>query len=354
MEMKGYTDMQAILNGNESAGIPPQPNLGNPGYTLPEQKQRELRRAYYCAVTHVDQQIGKVVAALDATGLAASTVVVMWADHGWQLGEHAEWTKHTNYELATHAPMIIVQPLPTLDLRAKSLQLQPRNSNEFDLDPESDPDTHTGDVLTVATPHFVDVYTEHVDLLPTLAALSMGAVVPACPAGSAQQKVALCTMGRSLETLMLNATTSTTLNNNTTTTTLADSTVVAADFSAAFSQYPRPPLLSNGTADLSRSWCDAHKEECTMGYSVVTTLDAVEYRFTMWVDYNSPSHPSAPDWSTAGLKGVELYVHTADGGLLENVNQASSSTYTGVVKKLTVLLERGPQTGGGWGPWQQQ
>jgi len=47
---------------------------------------------------------------LEQLGLAESTIVMLWGDHGWQLGEHAEWCKHTNFEIATHAPLILSVP----------------------------------------------------------------------------------------------------------------------------------------------------------------------------------------------------------------------------------------------------
>ena len=56
-------------------------------------------------------QVGKVLSELTALGLDQNTTVVLWGDHGWQLGEHAEWCKHTNFELATRAPLIIRTPL---------------------------------------------------------------------------------------------------------------------------------------------------------------------------------------------------------------------------------------------------
>ena len=50
-------------------------------------------------MTYIDFEIGRVLDALDDLGLADSTIVAFWGDHGWQLGEHAEWAKHTNFEV---------------------------------------------------------------------------------------------------------------------------------------------------------------------------------------------------------------------------------------------------------------
>ena len=69
-----------------------------------------MRRAYFAAVTYVDDLVGQVIAEVDRLGLRSSTIVAFLGDHGWQLGEHGEWAKHTNFELATHAPMMVHIP----------------------------------------------------------------------------------------------------------------------------------------------------------------------------------------------------------------------------------------------------
>ena len=72
--------------------------------------QRKLLHGYYAASSYADAQIGKVLNALDQLQLAADTIVVLWGDHGWHLGDHGYWTKHTNYEQANRIPMIIRAP----------------------------------------------------------------------------------------------------------------------------------------------------------------------------------------------------------------------------------------------------
>lgn len=73
-------------------------------------KARELIHAYYAATSYTDTMIGRVVAELDRLGLRDRTVIVLWGDHGWQLGEHGLWCKHTNFEVAARAPLIISVP----------------------------------------------------------------------------------------------------------------------------------------------------------------------------------------------------------------------------------------------------
>jgi iduronate 2-sulfatase len=75
-----------------------------------EKTQRELIHAYYACVSFVDAQIGRVLDELDRLGLAETTIIVLWGDHGWHLGDHGIWTKHTNYEQANRIPLLIVAP----------------------------------------------------------------------------------------------------------------------------------------------------------------------------------------------------------------------------------------------------
>ncbi|MCT4672660.1 MAG: sulfatase [Prolixibacteraceae bacterium] len=77
---------------------------------LPESKQRELIHGYYACVSYMDAQVGKVLDALDHLGLRENTIIVLWGDHGWHLGDHGLWCKHTNFEQATRAPMIFSTP----------------------------------------------------------------------------------------------------------------------------------------------------------------------------------------------------------------------------------------------------
>ena len=69
-----------------------------------------VRRHYAACVSYADAQVGKLLAQLEAAGLADSTTVVLWGDHGWHLGEHAVWGKHTLFERSLHAPLLIAQP----------------------------------------------------------------------------------------------------------------------------------------------------------------------------------------------------------------------------------------------------
>ena len=66
---------------------------------LPEGLQQGLRRAYYASISFMDHEVGRVLDALDALGLAEDTAVLFHSDHGWKLGEHGDWSKCSNWEL---------------------------------------------------------------------------------------------------------------------------------------------------------------------------------------------------------------------------------------------------------------
>lgn len=77
---------------------------------LSEEMARNLIHGYYAATSFADAQIGKILDRLDELGLSDNTVVVLWGDHGWQLGEHGLWCKHANFETSLHAPLIVRAP----------------------------------------------------------------------------------------------------------------------------------------------------------------------------------------------------------------------------------------------------
>lgn len=126
--------------GGEIVQYTPVPNDGK----IDEELSRKLIHGYYASTSYVDAQIGRVLAALDRLGLATNTIVVLWGDHGYHLGDHGYWTKHTNYEEAQHIPLLIRAPGVT------------------------NPGTHTRQV------------TETVDIFPTLAELA-GLPAPKVP-----------------------------------------------------------------------------------------------------------------------------------------------------------------------------
>jgi iduronate 2-sulfatase len=77
---------------------------------LPEDMQRRMIHGYYACVSYIDAQVGQLLDMLEALDLGDNTIVVLWGDHGWHLGDHGMWCKHTNYEQATRSPLIILDP----------------------------------------------------------------------------------------------------------------------------------------------------------------------------------------------------------------------------------------------------
>jgi len=71
---------------------------------------KACRHGYYACVSYIDAQVGRVMQALDKLGLRENTIVILWGDHGWHLGEHNFWGKHNVMHLATNAPMIVSAP----------------------------------------------------------------------------------------------------------------------------------------------------------------------------------------------------------------------------------------------------
>ena len=67
----------------------------------------EVRKHYAACVSYADAQIGKILKRLDQLGLRKNTIVVLWGDHGWHLGEHAVWGKHTLFEESLRSPLIV-------------------------------------------------------------------------------------------------------------------------------------------------------------------------------------------------------------------------------------------------------
>ena len=99
-ELRNYTDIPeftTLTKAELRAGLKPE-------------KQKELIHGYYAAISYVDAQVGILLNTLDSLGTLNNTIVVLWGDHGWHLGDHDLWGKHTNFEQATRSPLIIAAP----------------------------------------------------------------------------------------------------------------------------------------------------------------------------------------------------------------------------------------------------
>ncbi|MCA9081430.1 MAG: sulfatase, partial [Planctomycetaceae bacterium] len=77
---------------------------------LTDETIRTLVHGYYASLSYMDAQLGRVLDALDRLELAKNTIIVLWGDHGYHLGDGGRWTKHTNYEEANRIPIVFVAP----------------------------------------------------------------------------------------------------------------------------------------------------------------------------------------------------------------------------------------------------
>lgn len=82
---------------------------------------KDLIHGYYACVSYVDAQIGKVLDELEKLQLAENTIVILWGDHGWNLGEHMLWCKHCTFETSLHAPVILKVPELTKGTRTDAI-----------------------------------------------------------------------------------------------------------------------------------------------------------------------------------------------------------------------------------------
>ncbi len=99
-ELRSYTDIPELISFTDQ----------KTGIGLPLEKQQELIHGYYAAISYTDAQVGILLNTLDSLGLTDNTIIVLWGDHGWHLGDHDLWCKHTNFEQAAKAPLIISAP----------------------------------------------------------------------------------------------------------------------------------------------------------------------------------------------------------------------------------------------------
>jgi len=95
----------AVLPGGELRNY-----HGIPQGSIPDGLARQLKHGYYAAISYTDAQIGKVLDELERLGLRQNTIIILWGDHGWKLGEHDAWCKHSNVENDVNAPLLLAVP----------------------------------------------------------------------------------------------------------------------------------------------------------------------------------------------------------------------------------------------------
>ncbi|KAM7357768.1 iduronate 2-sulfatase isoform 2-T3 [Cochliomyia hominivorax] len=195
-------------------------NISFPYGPISELQSAQIRQAYYASVAYVDDLFGKFISHIDLD----RTIVVVTSDHGWSLGEHAEWAKYSNFEVALRVPLIIRSPEFPLGGRATRL----------------------------------NVISELVDLFPTLVDLAHLPMVPTCDYKKSMSEQLLCTEGKSLYPLL--------------------NGIGLGQEYFALSQYPRPGMQPTKHPNSDKPKLKNIK---IMGYSLRTN----HYRYTLWVRF---------------------------------------------------------------------
>ena len=77
---------------------------------IPDLTQKKLIHGYYACVSYIDEEIGKLIKHLKKLDIYENSIIVLWGDHGWQLGEHNLWAKHCNYQTSLKVPLLIKYP----------------------------------------------------------------------------------------------------------------------------------------------------------------------------------------------------------------------------------------------------
>ncbi|XP_043913525.1 iduronate 2-sulfatase [Protopterus annectens] len=262
-------------------------NISFPYGPIPKEFQLLIRQSYFASVSYMDSQVGKVLSSLDALGLANNTIVVFTSDHGWSLGEHGEWAKYSNFDVATKVPLLMYVPGLTSSFLKAGEQRFPF------IDPFHLPQRQINRGLKT------NIVVELVDLFPTLCELAGLAVPQACPEPSFD--VELCTQGKSIAKL------------------LHPDAAVQDNEAIAYSQYPRPADLPQENSDLPEL-----EDIKVMGYSIRSS----NYRYTLWVAFNPSNFTS----DFQNVHGGELYLLQSDPR--EDNNLYSNHTFADVNKTL--------------------
>ena len=255
-----------------------QASFSRDGCGFPDNYTQVLRRAYYSCVSYTDAQVGRVVSAMESLGLADNTIIVFWADHGWQLGEHNHWCKQNNFEDATRVPFMLRVPGVT------------------------DGGKHTKALV------------ELIDIFPTLTELAGLPVPPLCPSDPNTKPPLACVEGTSLTPLLHDPN--------------------QQWKKAAFSQYPRPQSGMDVIPN-KPTFNNTEHGENVMGYSI--RVD--QYRFTEWYPFDrTTATPNFTDiWATELYDHTEPTVFFND----ENTNMASQSDKQDLVESLRKMLQAG-------------
>ena len=122
-----FSDLKTIPENAPARAVHEWTELRNAYLDIPQtgpvssKMEKDLIRAYYSTVSYLDSLIGKLLSALDDTGLRDNTTIIFWSDHGFFLGEHGFWCKHHTFQEAIHVPLIISSPGKKKDYKTEAL-----------------------------------------------------------------------------------------------------------------------------------------------------------------------------------------------------------------------------------------
>ena len=223
-ELRSYKDMQKYRSPDciQDADA----SMNGDTCRVSDEDARVLRKTYYAALSFTDAQLGRVLAELKDQGLSSNTIIVLWADHGYKLGEHNMWGKFTNLEDDTHVPFMLRVPGVTdSGMRTSAL-------------------------------------VELIDIFPSLAELAGLKVPPLCPENNTD--ILACVEGTSVAPLLKDP--------------------KQEWKKAAFSQYPRPESGLTSIPNKPPFEIRNHEED-VMGYAMRVDL----WRFVEWYSFNRTS-----------------------------------------------------------------
>ncbi|XP_073343334.1 iduronate 2-sulfatase [Pagrus major] len=266
-------------------------NISFPYGPIPKDFQLRIRQHYYAAVSYMDAQVGRLLSTLDELGLADSTMVVFTSDHGWSLGEHGEWAKYSNFDVATRVPLIFYVPGVTHHRRNWS------GKSTFPYI-----DALTKSELSFKNDKVIRNVMELVDVFPTVSYLAGGTAPKPCPDISFQEE--LCTEGDNLAH------------------TFRHRERGEDEEAISFSQYPRPADTPQVNSDLPNL-----KDIKVMGYS----LRSWDYRYTLWLGFN----PKTFQVNVSDVHAGELYMVADDPGQDKNIY--SDSDHSVIMTKMASL-----------------
>ena len=106
--LQAYDTFTDVQSRNDVAAVMNQNNITMPFGLFPMPFTLMIRQHYFAAVSYIDAQAGRLLAFVNSTAsIADNTIIVLFGDHGWQLGERGEWAKYSTCDKATRIPLIV-------------------------------------------------------------------------------------------------------------------------------------------------------------------------------------------------------------------------------------------------------